>query len=439
MDTTHHIALSFALLSLLFASACVPAEEGREPNAQVTTGEPTTTTPEVKAPTFIESHATDYLEDRAWRRTQLEDSLWMPELPYARKRLAGYALPEGEGGWDLLPELGATVMPITRADAERGLDQVPFAGEALAPERTPSTQQEWEALGERVFWHMPMRRDVYLEWVVTRPELWEEVGLETDARGELRGVVRFEDARGKIRIGATCAMCHGADGEAGRASRSIDLGRARVLFAEYTRGDRPATRPSPYAEWGPGRVDVTDDAANDALAIPDLWGVKHLSHLNTSGAIEILNPATLAVRFETQYIVGHALEARPDRRLTWALAAFVLGLQTPTPTMTNSQNTEAGERVFGSACAGCHSPARGFSGGLIPAASLVSDPTAANSVLRGTAFYKTPSLHGISQGGPYFHDASAATLEDVLDVGHPTGAKISDEDRAHLLTYLQTL
>ena len=75
-------------------------------------------------------------------------------------------------------------------------------------------------------------------------------------------------------------------------------------------------------------MDVTDDEAVDALAIPDLFGVKHQSHMNTSGAIEILNPATLAVRFETQYIVGHSLEARPDRRLTWALAAFVMGLVT---------------------------------------------------------------------------------------------------------------
>ena len=357
----------------------------------------------------------------------------MPELPYARKRLAGYALPEEEGGWDLLPELGATVMPITREQAERGLERVPFEGVALAPDDTPTTQDEWESLGERVFWLMPMRRDVYLEWVVMRPELWDEIGLEVDEQGALRGVVRFEDTRGDVRIGATCAMCHGADGVSGRASREIDLGRARVLFAELRDRD-----PGPYGQWGPGRVDVTDDEAVDALAIPDLFGVKHQSHMNTSGAIEILNPATLAVRFETQYIVGHSLEARPDRRLTWALAAFVMGLEEPEPVVARSEGTR-GEDVFMGSCAGCHDPARGYSGGLFLVEVFISEPQAANSVLRGTGFYKAPSLVGISQGGPYLHDASAATLEELLEKGHPTGSVLAPEQRAKLLDYLQTL
>lgn len=430
MKMRHHIATWIAPLMLLpgLLGACVPAEEARQPvPASTTPSSPT------GAPTFIEAHAVDYLEDRAWRRGQLEDSLWMPELPYARKRLAGYALPEEEGGWDLLPELGATVMPITREQAEQGLDEISFKGVALAPNETPTTQADWEALGERVFWQMPMRRDVYLEWAVMRPELWDEIGLEVDEQGTLRGVVRFEDARGQVRIGATCAMCHGADGISGMASRTIDLGRARVLFAEQRDRD-----PGPYGEWGPGRVDVTDDEAVDALSIPDLWGVKHQSHLNTSGAIEILNPATLAVRFETQYIVGHSLEARPDRRLTWALAAFVMALEAPEPAPSKSVNS-AGKEVFMGACAGCHDPARGFSGGLFPAEALTSDPMAANSVLRGTGFYKIPSLVGISQGGPYLHDASAKTLEELLGSGHPTGSTLAPEQRAQLLDYLQTL
>ena len=382
--------------------------------------------------TFIEAHAQDYLEDATFRRAQLEASLWRPQLPYARKRLAGYALPEEEGGWDLLPELGARVMPVTRAQVERGLGSVPFEGELLRPEVTPRTQREWEQLGERVFWRMPMRRDVYLEWVVERPEHWEAVGLEQDESGALRGIVRFEDARGRVRVGATCALCHGAGGEAGVASRSVDLGMARVLFAR-ARG----AQGEPFEQWGPGRVDVTDDEVMDALAIPDLFGAKYQAYLNSSGAVKVESPASLATRFETQYIVGHGLEARPDRRFTWALAAFVLSLEDPShaPRMDSS-----GARVFTQHCAGCHVPEQGFSGGLVPAMALSVSPVAAQSVLRGTGYYKVPGLIGIGRGGPYFHDASAPTLGDVLDSEHPSsGVRLEDAEREALLQFLSTL
>ena len=353
--------------------------------------------------------APTFLGDRAFRRASLETSLWRPELPYARARLDTYALPKG--GWDALP---ATV------------------GAALVPEETPATKAEWIALGERVFWNLPMRWDGYLAWIAERPALWDEFGFETDDEGALRGVVELTDARGIERTGVTCGACHGADGVAGRPNHDLDLGAARARYLT-TRGLPTA----PFDTWGPGRIDVTDDDVADPLSFPALFGVRHHQNLNRSGAILIEdNPAALAIRFETQYIEGHSLLARPDRRLPLALAIFVLSLADEIP---EADLESEGARVFARTCGGCHDPERGFSGGLVPAEALNSDPLVAMSTRRGTGFYKTPSLLGAADGGPYLHDGSVATMAELIDGGHPYGTPLTPDDRAAVLDFVSTL
>lgn len=364
-------------------------------------------------------HASTYLEDTAWRRGQLEASLWMPELPYARKRLAGYALPQG--GWDQLPLIRTHVTPV--GDNPTPLD-------VLEDDAIPTTRAEWLAIGERAFWSMPMRRDAYLEWLIEQPQVWDQVGLQRDELGNVRGIVRFTDARGNERAGATCGLCHGDNGLAGRATRALDLGLGRELFSQAVYG-----RETDFDTWGAGRVDVTDDQVVDALAIPDLWGVRHQAYMNHSGAIKLETPAALAVRFETQYIVGHSLEARPDRRISWALMMYVYSLEPPAATTPPKGR---GKDLFDQRCAGCHSPDLGYSGGLIPTQSLASDPQAANSVMRGTGAYKVSSLLRIADGAPYLHDASIDSLAELLEQ-HPTASDLDAEDRADLLKFLESL
>lgn len=373
-------------------------------------------------------HTDAYLHDTSWRRAELEASLWRPELPYARKRLAAYSL--DEGGWDLLPTIDGRVEPVSaRTASSDGFD-----GRQLVPDQTPRTYEQWLALGEDVFWSMPMRRDAYLEWVASKPELWDEVGLQTRGDGALRGVVRFRDARGELRMAATCGLCHGHEGKAGRASRQLDLGKGRALFAIARGAD-----PSDYAQWGKGAVDVTDDGVTDALAIPDLWGVSHQTYVNSSGAVRIASPASLAVRFETQYIVGHSMEARPNRVLTWALAMYVMSLEAPASADNEPNNSPAGRDVFDKNCATCHRPEQGYSGGLVAADTLPSNPQAASSAFRGTGYYKVPSLLDVGQGAPYLHDASKPSLRALLDSGHPGHVELSEPDKTHLIEFLKTL
>ena len=54
--------------------------------------------------------------------------------------------------------------------------------------------------------------------------------------------------------------------------------------------------------------------------------------------------------------------------------------------------------------------------------------------------FNPPSLRGVSQGGPYFHDGRAATLEDVFGkVRHELRAPLPPEEFGDLVHYLRGL
>ncbi|HJT78602.1 MAG TPA: hypothetical protein VJ739_15465, partial [Gemmataceae bacterium] len=82
-------------------------------------------------------------------------------------------------------------------------------------------------------------------------------------------------------------------------------------------------------------------------------------------------------------------------------------------------------------CAGCHAPPTYTT----PQAYRVGLADEA-----GLAAFNPPSLRGVSQGGPYFHDNRAATLEEVFTryrhqiKGEPTKQELHD-----LLCFLGSL
>ncbi|MEZ4469131.1 MAG: hypothetical protein R3F60_27340 [bacterium] len=377
-----------------------------------------------------------YLHDREARRAALEAALWRPDLPYSQSLLTSYALPVG--GWDLLPVFASPVAPFRVADGDAlaaggALDLAD--GQALVPATLPTDETGWRALGAEVFNRLPMRADRYLDWLAARPERWAEVGIVPRADGTVRGLVRFADADGAVRVGMTCAFCHGADETPGRGDRRLNLGLARALFAE-ARGQAPTDAiPAALRAWGEGQVDVTDGALDNPTRIPDLVGLAQARFINHSGVIRVAGRTTFAVRFETQYILGHRMARRPDRALTWALATYVTGLEAPTPT----DPPAAGAALFARRCGGCHDAAQGYGGGLVPASALASDPAVAFDPERGTGAYRVPRLLGIAGRAPYLHDGSAPTLEALLADGHPAGLPLDAADQATLIEFLNTL
>lgn len=365
-------------------------------------------------------HADAFLDDPTRRRAWLESSLWRPELPYAQKRLDAYALPRG--GWDALPRM-ATRTAAVRSDGIAG----PWRALPTAP---PADLAGWRALGERVFHELPMRRDAYVEWLAEQPDLWDRAGLEVED-DVINGLSRYEDWRGETRTGITCAMCHRSDGMPGRAARRLDLGWARARFVE-SRGRAPGA----YADWGAGRLDVTDDPVDDPLAIADLWTLPWQSHINTSGAVRLDTPAALAIRFETQFITGHAFAVRPPRHLVWALAIYVLTLDRPPSAVPIDH---PGAAVFAARCAGCHDPERGYAGDLVDPTGFIGDVGPAHSPMRGTGYLKVPGLLGVGAGGPYLHDGRFDSLSALVEAGHPHGDPPSADDAAALVDFLEHL
>ncbi len=58
----------------------------------------------------------------------------------------------------------------------------------------------------------------------------------------------------------------------------------------------------------------------------------------------------------------------------------------------------------------------------------------------GNRTFNPPSLRGVGQGGPYFHDNRAATLEDVFARHHhQLKDEPSPQELADLVAYLRSL
>jgi mono/diheme cytochrome c family protein len=424
--------LGLALLASLAAcSAAPPPWEEHEPWSDA----------------WIVAHGETYVSDVDARREAMEASLTNPENLYAQARLGAYAT--GEGGWDALPEWNPRVEPLTDAHVDalaRGerpdRPSAPFWDGA-----TPSTFDQWAALGERVFFELPLRDESLWEPVLVDPALAAEVGLERDA-GEWPGFVWIADVEGRASVAITCALCHVARRgtgplETGRARRSLDYGRAQIASAERLgRTLDPVTR-ARFESWGPGRADVIEDVADTPIAIPDLWGLREQRFLTQAGTLTHRDPMSLAIRQETQYVQANRGRTRPPRVLMFALAVFLYAIAPPPARPIEDPAAVArGESVFRRECVRCHSLDNG-SGALVPSAEVGTNPELADGGARGTGAYRPAPLLRVADAAPYLHHGAIDSLESLLSAeraepGHLFGTDLLTTERDDLLAWLRT-
>jgi cytochrome c peroxidase len=127
---------------------------------------------------------------------------------------------------------------------------------------------------------------------------------------------------------------------------------------------------------------------------------------------------------------------KPTDEQVQDLEAFLKTLSPPPPLQsegaTNKDAARRGKDVFKQlGCANCHTPptytsAKTYDVGLVDEA--------------GNKTFNPPSLRGVGQAGPYFHDNRAATLEDVFTAHrHQLKAELTKEGLADLLSFLRTL
>ncbi len=120
-----------------------------------------------------------------------------------------------------------------------------------------------------------------------------------------------------------------------------------------------------------------------------------------------------------------------------AIAAYLDTLAIPPPLAVlrgtvDQAAIERGRAVFARHdCASCHTPPTYTT----PAAYDVGLPDSL-----GNREFNPPSLRGLSHRGPYFHDNSAETVEDIfLKHGHPSAATYSAEEVRDLAAFLLSL
>jgi hypothetical protein len=164
----------------------------------------------------------------------------------------------------------------------------------------------------------------------------------------------------------------------------------------------------------------------------------------------------------------------------YALALYIYSLQAPPNPNRFDDIASRGQKLFErEGCAGCHTPPLytnnklTLAGDFEPPADhrekydimdvrVGTDPRSAMLPMRGTGYYKVPSLKGVWYRGPLEHNGSVATLDDWFDArrlredyvptgfvgygvrsravkGHEFGLKLSIEEKKSLIAFLKTL
>jgi len=130
-----------------------------------------------------------------------------------------------------------------------------------------------------------------------------------------------------------------------------------------------------------------------------------------------------------------------------ALQAYQLSLSAPAAPAGSFDATAAarGKLVFEGAgtCASCHSGPLFTDANtrLHPPSDSVAEPESPSYAARSaTKMYRTTPLRGVWQHAPYFHDGSAATLDDVVATYNTKRALgLTPQQRSDLVQYLRSL
>jgi hypothetical protein len=274
-------------------------------------------------------------------------------------------------------------------------------------------------------------------------------------------VVEGDDGRLSLTsVGITCALCHSTvddsfDTGIGRRLDgwpNLDLDPGAIIALSPAISDEAR---DVYLSWGPGRYDprFNIDGLNTPLVIPPAYGLSgvDLETFTGEGPISYWNNYVAVTQMggHGTFIddrLGIEIIQTPDLvgPKLGALLKYQLGLETPGPPAGFFDKAAArrGEDVFHEVgCAVCHIPPLYTDvnlGVLHDAEDVGQDPAYA---LRGaTGQYRTTPLRGLWQHPPYFHDGSAATLEEVVD--HYDAfftLTLSDADHADLVEFLKSL
>jgi len=286
--------------------------------------------------------------------------------------------------------------------------------------------------------------------------------LKLNAVVGLQGTV--ENVNGKdtlTRLGITCALCHSTVNNSateGIGQRldgwpNLDLNPGAIIALSPALSD---AEKSVYNSWGPGKYDArfNFDQQNDPAVIPPAYGLAGVNSVTFSGDGD--RPAYWNRYVAVTQMHGHGSFSEPRLSINVAnppdqvesklpdLEAYQLSLSTPPPPPGTFDAAAAarGQAVFTGQgqCSTCHAGPTFTDANtrLHPPTEVPTDPTHAER--SATKMYRTTPLRGLWQHQPFFHDGSAATLEDVVDrYDSAKNLQLTPEQKADLVQYLKSL
>jgi hypothetical protein len=302
-----------------------------------------------------------------------------------------------------------------------------------------------------------------------------------------------------VSAGITCALCHvtvtpttfpgvgslpiGKLKADGVPNSKINVG-AILALTPFAQAAGQATVDL-LKSWGPGRFDIRalpdnplEDNVNNPTAFPPIWNFIDLSEqgylLGWDGLFKDNGTSNnaLASQAEAVYdLVMHAngafgtangtltleLSVTPPQDLLDALAqaevdlpgnailpaqklldlqAWMRSIASPKPEGFDETQAFEGFRLFyGKAgCSSCHQTAEFTGPGLFKNITIVPP---SGGLADGI---KVPGLRGVSKTAPYFHDGSAATLDDAVSrLKQVKGAVLATDEEKALVEYLKSL
>ncbi|MFL5476368.1 MAG: c-type cytochrome [Gemmatimonadales bacterium] len=286
--------------------------------------------------------------------------------------------------------------------------------------------------------------------------------LKLNAVVGLKGTVETINGKDTLtKVGITCALCHSTVNnsvQAGIGQRldgwpNLDLNvGAIVALSPALTGPQKAV----YNSWGPGKYDAryNFDGQNDPAVIPPAYGLDGVNSVTFTGdgdRIEYWNRYVGVTQMH-----GHGSFTEPRLNISVAnppdqiesklpdLESYQLSLTTPAPPPGTFDAAAAarGQEVFNGQgqCATCHAGTTFTDANtrLHPTSEVPTDPTHAER--SATGMYRTTPLRALWQHAPYFHDGSAATLNDVVDrYDSAKNLQLTPAQKADLVEYLKSL
>ena len=266
-------------------------------------------------------------------------------------------------------------------------------------------------------------------------------------------------------VGITCALCHSTVDNSfapgigkrldGWPNRDLNPGVIIALSPAVDAATKVALN-----SWGAGKFDPRHniDGISKPVVIPPAYGLEGVHRVTFTGDGD-------AVAYWNRYVavvemggLGTMVEPRLNLNITHgtqdlvssklpALQAYQLSLKAPAAPAGSFDVAAAvrGKLVFEGAgqCATCHTGATFTDANtrLHPVADSMAEPESPSYASRSaTKQYRTSPLKGVWQHAPYFHDGSAATLEDVVQTYNTKKALgLTSQQVTDVAQYLKSL